>query len=79
MKNNVKILGGQPVLANSETGLLPYQPNKSLNPKNLKRERICLRCYTNLAKRHKCENCGLRFHDGPLLSLLKKLLGISPR
>jgi hypothetical protein len=79
MKTNLKGLGCDAVLQHAETGILPFEPNKPLGPKNFKRVRICLRCHANLPTRHKCEKCGLEFHDGPLLGWLKKLWGISPR
>ena len=62
-----------------EVSLYDLRFKQAFDEKPRKRIRICLRCQANLTVRNKCDQCGLKFHDGLLVSWIKKLLGISPR
>ena len=66
-------------MANRTLNLRPNIVGPENTGRREKKTRICLRCNTNLTNKNKCGKCGLKFHDGLILSWLKKVLGISAR
>lgn len=61
----------------SRTSIAAAQIKSSVELQPRKRLRICLRCQNPLPKKDRCEHCNMKFRDGFLMKVLKRILGIN--